>query len=177
MNMNATVIWSHGKDAAPWGNKSRRLMDVARSLGYGFEAVDYQDLNNAPDQRVKRLLTVCMELDHPVVLAGSSMGGYVSAVAGMEAETLGVFALAPAFYMPGYEWQEFPGLPERVEVVHGWRDEVVPVEHSLRFARVHRPTLHLVDDDHRLARSVERVAQWFGAFLDSLRRDEADRLP
>ena len=47
--------------------------------------------------------------------------------------------MAPALYLEG-----LPPLRERVldcpaAIVHGWRDEVVPVEHSIRFAREYAP--------------------------------------
>jgi fermentation-respiration switch protein FrsA (DUF1100 family) len=51
----------------------------------------------------------------------------------------GVFVLAPAFFMPGYEQytpQPPPGCP--VTIVHGWNDTVVPPENSVRYARQHR---------------------------------------
>ncbi len=47
----------------------------------------------------------------------------------------GVFLMAPALYLEG-----LPPLRERLldcpaAIVHGWLDEAVPVEHSIRFAR------------------------------------------
>ena len=58
--------------------------------------------------------------------------------------------MAPALLM-----EELPPLRERVidcpaAIVHGWRDEVVPAEHSVRFAREYRASLHLLDSDHQL---------------------------
>ncbi|MDD4731095.1 MAG: alpha/beta hydrolase [Desulfovibrio sp.] len=169
--MTATVIWSHGKDAQPWGAKSRRMADMARQLGVDFDIVDYQDLNDTPDapeRRVDRLLERCSRVPGPLVLAGSSMGGYVSLCAAMQVRPLGVFALAPAVYLPGYVRQEFADVSCPVEVVHGWQDEVVPAANVLRLAEILRCTLHMVPDGHRLSASVERLAFWFMMFVEGV---------
>ncbi|MGE4291750.1 MAG: alpha/beta hydrolase [Desulfovibrio sp.] len=169
--MSATVIWSHGKDAQPWGAKSRRMADMARQLEVEFEIVDYQDLNDtvdAPERRVERLLEHCARIPGPLLLAGSSMGGYVSLCAASALRPLGVFALAPAVYLPGYGRQEFAGVECPLEVVHGWRDEVVPARNVLRLAEITRCTLHMVPDGHRLSASVERIAFWFMMFVEGV---------
>jgi pimeloyl-ACP methyl ester carboxylesterase len=169
--MSATVIWSHGKDASPWGAKSRRMAEMARQLGVDFEIVDYQDLNDmpdAPERRVQRLLDCCARIPGPLILAGSSMGAYVSLCASSEVRPLGVFALAPAVYLPGYARQEFADTGCPLEVVHGWLDEVVPAGNALRLAEITRCTLHMVPDGHRLSASVERVAFWFMMFVEGL---------
>ena len=168
--MSATVIWSHGKDAQPWGAKSRRMADMARQLEVDFEVVDYQDLNNipdAPERRVERLLERCAKIPGPVLLAGSSMGGYVSLCASLELRPLGVFCLAPAVYLPGYARQEFAKMSAPLEVVHGWLDEMVPAANVLRLAEILRCTLHMVPDGHRLTNSVERIAFWFMMFVEA----------
>lgn len=171
--MSATVIWSHGKDASPWGAKSRRMAEMCRQLEVEFDFVDYQDLNDmpdAPERRVDRLLERCGKVPGPLVLAGSSMGGYVSLCAAMQVRVLGVFALAPAVYLPGYARQEFADVPCPVEIVHGWRDEVVPAANALRLAEILRCSLHLVPDGHRLSASVERLAFWFMMFVEDVVR-------
>lgn len=162
--MPPLVIWSHGLDAAPWGAKSKALRAEAEALGATMDAVDYQGVRD-PDERVRMLVARIIEADGPVLLAGSSMGGYASAAAAMEADPLGLFLLAPAFYFPGYAWQDFPGLDVPTAIIHGWRDEVVPVERSIRFAGIHRADLRIVDGDHRLSGCLEQVRAAFRGWL------------
>ena len=50
-------------------------------------------------------------------------------------------------------------------IVHGWRDEVVPYEHSVRFAHAYRCALHLVEGDHRLQNQVRVIQYLFEYFL------------
>jgi hypothetical protein len=42
-------------------------------------------------------------------------------------------------------------------IVHGWRDDVVPVENSIRYARESRASLHILDGDHRLTDNIDEI--------------------
>lgn len=54
----------------------------------------------------------------------------------------------------------FPAPACPVRLVHGSRDDVVPIELSRKFAAMHQGTeLVEVDDDHTLAGSLDRVAE------------------
>ena len=50
----------------------------------------------------------------------------------------GLFLLAPAFYMPGYEDYTPQDVRCPTAIVHGWHDDIVPVENSIRWAREHQ---------------------------------------
>jgi len=61
----------------------------------------------------------------------------------------------------------FPQVRCPTRIVHGTRDVVVPIELSRRFAREReKAQLIEVDDDHRLQRSLDRVAAELRGFLD-----------
>ncbi len=158
------VVFSHGKESGPWGTKIRALADLAKDLGHSVDSLDYTDTMD-PDQRVSRLTSYLEKETSEVVLVGSSMGGYVSIVAASQLETQGVFALAPALFIPGWKHQSYPVLSENIEIVHGWSDEIVPHELSIRYARESNTTLHLIEGDHRLNSSLDEVLRLFKAFL------------
>ncbi|MBN2141170.1 MAG: alpha/beta hydrolase [Desulfovibrionaceae bacterium] len=160
------LIWSHGRDSAPWGTKSTALARAAQDLGLDMQAVDYTDLAD-PDHRVQRLVERCRGQDGPLLLAGSSMGGYVSACAALELRVQGLFLLAPAVFLPGYGRQDFSGLVAAGVVVHGWRDEVVPVDNAIRLARERLFGLHVLDGDHRLTANLPEIVALFTAFLQA----------
>ena len=42
--------------------------------------------------------------------------------------------LAPALYMPGYK-QKYCTGHKYLEIVHGWSDDIIPPEHSIRYAK------------------------------------------
>ncbi|HEX2140041.1 MAG TPA: alpha/beta fold hydrolase [Woeseiaceae bacterium] len=158
------VYFSHGQESGPWGTKIRAMADTVRALGCRAESVDYRGIAD-PAERVVKLVTACEGLDEPLVLVGSSMGGYVAAAAAPRLHPAGLFVLAPAFHLEEYG-VDTPPLPQvPLEIVHGWRDAVVPVEHSIRFAREARATLHLVDGDHRLTDNIDEINYYLARFV------------
>jgi predicted esterase len=93
------------------------------------------------------------------------MGGYVSLVAAEQVQVEAIFLLAPALYIPGYGNQEYTARNQSIEIVHGWSDDIIPPEHSIRFAREANCSLHLIPGDHRLNSSIEAVSVLFDQFL------------
>jgi predicted alpha/beta-hydrolase family hydrolase len=162
-----TVIFSHGKESGPWGGKITAMAAVVRDLGIAVDSVDYRGLDD-PAARVDKLLETAAAIGGPLVLAGSSMGGHVSAAAAEIVKPRGLFVLAPAFYMPGYEAHTPHGVACPTTIVHGWRDDIVPVDNSVRWARQHRATLHILDSDHRLEDQIETICRLLRAFLGDL---------
>ncbi len=100
------VYFAHGMESGPWGTKITRLATVAEELGCGVESIDYTHTMDA-DLRVEHLLTVLEEEEDSFVLAGSSMGGYVSLVASESVDAKGVFLMAPALYISRFRNQQY----------------------------------------------------------------------
>ncbi|MFZ8885871.1 MAG: alpha/beta hydrolase [Steroidobacteraceae bacterium] len=161
------VIFSHGKESGPWGSKISAMADLARTEGYEADSVDYRGIDD-PEVRVTRLLSFCRDLQGDLVLVGSSMGGHVATKASSLLRARGLFLLAPAFYMPGLEHLTPTPHDCPITIVHGWSDEVVPHENSIRFAREHGATLHLIDADHRMQEQIALINYLFEYFLVSL---------
>lgn len=160
-----TVVFSHGQESGPWGTKIRAMADLARSMGCDVQSIDYQGIAD-PRDRVTKLLDEVAGIDDSLVLVGSSMGGHVATAAADTLGAAGLFVLAPAYYMDGYEslTPEPPDMP--ICIVHGWHDDIVPVENSIRFARGCGATLHLVDGDHRLTANIVEIVEYFRIFLE-----------
>lgn len=160
------VCFSHGKESGPWGTKIRRLADEAEALGWPVESLDYRGMG--VDDRVARLAAWRDTCAVAPVLVGSSMGAHVALTQAERA--CGLFLMAPAVHMPGYE-SATPAAPPGVPmtIVHGWADEVVPVDGVLRYAREAGCTLHLLPGDHRLLEQLDLLAALFRAFLQALR--------
>jgi pimeloyl-ACP methyl ester carboxylesterase len=165
--MNKLVIYNHGKDSIPWGEKPLALADVAKRHGYHFKSLDYRP-NNDPDQRVAQLLAFDVSAYQHIVLAGSSMGAYVATVAAETIKVQGLFLIAPAFYLPGYQHTQFKPSTNNIEVFHGWQDDVVPAENAWRFSRIHHARLHMLDADHRLLAVLPEMVIAFDSFLEQL---------
>lgn len=162
--MNKIVIYSHGKDSIPWGEKTKVFADIALSQGYAFQSPDYRPDNN-PENRVQQLLAMDLSAYDEIILVGSSMGAYVSTVAAPTIKACGLFLLAPAFYLPGYQQIDFKPPVKHTHVFHGWQDEVVPIENVWRFCQIHRVRLNMYDADHRLLSVLPLLAEEFERFL------------
>ena len=161
------VVFSHGQDGAPWGTKIVAMAEVARRHGFAVESIDYRGIDD-PILRVAKLLAACKQLPGPLVLVGSSLGAHVAASVSTQVPMRGMFLLAPAFFMPGYE--KYTPEPARcpISIVHGWNDDVVPVENSIRFGKQYKVTLQAIDSDHRLTDSLVQVCEYFDLFLGRL---------
>ena len=158
------VIFSHGQESGPWGTKIRAMAERVKVMGCSVDSIDYQGIAD-PTERVEKLLRECRDLSEPKILVGSSMGGHVAAAAAGELKAAGLFVLAPAFYMEGYEelTPSPPSMP--ICIVHGWHDDIVPVENSIRYARECSATLHLVNGDHRLTGNIDSINEYLEQFL------------
>jgi len=137
---------------------------MVRELGWAVESVDYRGLDD-PAARISKLIEQAGNLAAPVVLAGSSMGGHVSAAAASRLKPRGLFLLAPAFYMQGFEEYTPQDVACATVMVHGWHDDIVPVENSIRWAREHRAALHLLNSDHRLEDRIDDICRLLQGFL------------
>ena len=160
-----TVLFSHGQESGPWGTKIQAMAELVKSKGCSADSIDYQGIAD-PTQRVDKLIAEASAIDDRLILIGSSMGGHVATAAADRLGAAGLFVLAPAYYMEGFEalTPEPPGMP--ISIVHGWDDDVVPVENSIRFARKCNATLHLVDGDHRLTANIGEINDYLDKFID-----------
>lgn len=165
--MGRHVVFSHGRDAGPWGRKISALAEVARSEGYEAHSVDYRAIDD-PRARVARLVDFSKELSGDLVLVGSSLGGYVAVSSASLMHARGLFLMAPALYLPGLPELRPGRLDCPVAVVHGWRDEVVPYADSVRFAQKYHAALHLLESDHNLHNQIRVIQYLFEYFLIAL---------
>jgi len=162
-----TVIFSHGQESGPWGTKIKAMVANVTALGCNADSIDYRGIAD-PIERVDKLIAKCGTINDRLVLVGSSMGGFVATMAAQTANAAGLFVLAPAYYIAGYDelTPDLPDLP--ICIVHGWRDTVVPVENSIRFAGQCNATLHLVDGDHRLTANLDAINDYLEQFIRSI---------
>lgn len=171
--MSGHVIISHGLESGPGATKATALARVAGELGWSHERPDYRDLDaigllgDVP-ARIARLAALARAArGRPLVLAGSSMGAYVSAHVSRDVPVAGLFLMAPPVALdvePRYLHAAM--VPTRI--VHGWEDELIPAQDVVRWAQRRQDHLVLVPDSHRLAAHVEFCAEEFGRFLQML---------
>jgi predicted alpha/beta-hydrolase family hydrolase len=169
--MKGTVILSHGLESGPQATKVSALADVCADLGWDSIRPDYRAIDArrdpmAIDERIAQLLAHAPR-DGRLVLAGSSMGAFVSGFASLQCTCEGLFLLALPTVVRGYP-RAFDAAAVPTMLVHGWNDGICPVDAAIAFARERDAPLHLVADDHRLSAHVDFCAAMFRRFLADL---------
>lgn len=157
------VIFSHGKVTGPKGSRITALSKIAIRMGYDVESLDYRRLSTP--ERVTRLNNFVEGLNRPYVLVGTSMGGYVSAVSALSSSPLGIFLISPAIYLDGYAEAEVEKISCPTTVVHGWDDDIVPVQNVIRFAQSAGANMHIFAGGHRLREKLSETESCFEQFL------------
>jgi pimeloyl-ACP methyl ester carboxylesterase len=151
------IVFAHGLEGSPEGAKIQALRQAGLSVV-------------APDGRGRPLaeriaLLEAATRDGSFVLGGSSYGGLAAAwlAAAHPDRFVGLVLCAPALH-----WSEPPvvdvaaltappGLP--TVILHGLRDDVVPIDVSRRYRDRSGPHVELleVDDDHRLHGTLDQI--------------------
>ena len=176
MTQRGHCILSHGFESGPDATKVTALAEAAGRAGWTCERPDYTDLDGRREvseygdvhAREARLLSLARDAAArgPLVLAGSSLGAYISARVSLQVPVAGLFLMAPPTRMGAAAPLEAARVP--VSIIHGWDDELIPAAHVVDWAHARRARLLLVDDGHRLAGHVQASADAFAALLAGL---------
>ena len=166
------VILSHGLESGPNATKVSALAKVAEDLGWSHERPDYSAVDRIGrfgdiNARIALLRERVQAARGTLVLAGSSMGAFVSALVSLEVPCSGLFLMAPPPLIEGYP-RKLDAAKVPTSIVHGWDDELIPAQEVIDWAYARRDQLVLVADSHRLASHVQFCARRFGGFLQSL---------
>ena len=174
--MKGHCILSHGFESGPDATKVSALAEIAQAAGWSHERPDYTafdarlDVTRLGDvpARIARLhaLAAAAAARGPLVLAGSSLGAYISGAVSMQVATRGLFLMAPPVTMHGAPPMQAASVP--VSIIHGWHDELIDAGTVVAWAKARNARLLLVDDSHRLSRSVGASAEAFAALLATL---------
>ena len=174
--MRGHCILSHGFESGPDATKVTALADAAQRLGWTHERPDYTDLDAMREvsglgdvaARRQRLLERAREAAArgPLVLAGSSLGAFISGLVSLQVPVAGLFLMAPPIRL--HEAHPLDAARVPTAIIHGWHDELIPAEHVVDWARTRSARLHLVDDSHRLSAHVDASADAFAALLAAL---------
>lgn len=165
--MRKIMIYNHGKDSQPHSAKTQLFTKIAEKHGYDTQSIDYR-AENDPDARVLQLLAIDWSEFDEIVLVGSSMGAYVCAVAAETLNPKGLFLLASAFYLPGYQRTTFNIPTPAIIVIHGWQDTVVAPENSWLFCQKHSANLTVCNANQRLMTVLPFLSDEFNRFLTNL---------
>ena len=166
------AILSHGLESGPHATKVSALAAVAERLGWTSERPDYLAVDKLGrfgdiDARIAILRERASAVRGPLVLAGSSMGAFISALVSREVPCVGLFLIATPPWIEGYP-QQLDAAKVPTTIVHGWDDELIPAQAIVDWAYSRRDQLVLVNDSHRLVDHVGFCAERFADLLNSL---------
>ena len=174
--MRGHCILSHGFESGPDATKVTALAEVAERLGWSCERPDYTDLDGRREvgelgdvpARLLRLqrLAEAAAARGPLVLAGSSLGAYVSGLVSLRVPVAGLFLMAPPIRMGQADPFDAAGVP--TSIIHGWGDDLCPTVEVIEWAAARRARLLLTDDGHRLSNHVAASATAFEQLLADL---------
>ena len=174
--MKGHCILSHGFESGPDATKVTALAEAAERLGWSHERPDDTDLDARREvselgdvpARLQRLLQLAQAAAArgPLVLAGSSLGAWISAQVSLQVPLRGLFLMAPPIW-PG-EKHAMQAAQVPISILHGWHDELIPAQQVVDWAQARNARLLLVDDSHRLSDHVDASADAFAAFLQAL---------
>ncbi len=186
-----TVIYSHGRNGSPWyGFKIEALRPIALKLGINMISIRYPEDMSIQEMENKLYNVINDDVNVPgdLVFLSSSRGAYISTrisnkvVELFKNETdrldddkklprrnlLGQFLIAPAFYIkPDYYPDQSP-LPNpimKTAIVHGFDDNVINCENSIKFSKLYKTQLYLIEGGHRLNSQRDRLCLLFESFL------------
>lgn len=173
--MKGHCILSHGFESGPDATKVTALAEAAEALGWSHERPDYTDLDARREvselgdvpARMQRLLSrIDAAPPGPVVLAGSSLGAYISGFASLQRPVRALFLMAPPIQMGPAPRLDAADVP--LSILHGWDDELIPAAEVVAWAQPRRARLLMVDDSHRLSAHVEASRNAFADLLRAL---------
>ena len=166
--MSITVVFSHGKESGPWGKKITAMAALARDLGTARSNRWIIAESMIPARGSRSSSRSPRNYSRHRYWWARAWGATLSAAAAARLQPRGLFLLAPAFYMPGFEAYTPQDVACPTAIVHGWHDDIVPVENSIRWAREHERTLHVLNSDHRLEDRIEAICALLRGFLAEL---------
>jgi pimeloyl-ACP methyl ester carboxylesterase len=153
----AVILFAHGLESGPQGRKTAAL----QAAGLSVVAPDCRGRDLS--ERIAILRDAIASATDLALVVGSSFGGIAGLVAAIVCARAGVrvpplLLCAPALQIP-------PPPPYDVElvcpapttIVHGVRDEVIPIAHSRDFSSRTGAILIEVDDDHALAATTDVI--------------------
>jgi len=176
MNLRGHCILSHGYESGPDATKVTALATVAERMGWSCERPDYtgfdarREVSELGDvaARAQKLLALAQAAASrgPLVLAGSSLGAWISGHVSLQVPVAALFLMAPPIRLDNAHPFDAARVP--TSIVHGWHDELIPALDVVAWAGSRNARLLMVDDSHRLSMHVDASAEAFAALLGSL---------
>lgn len=167
------LYYIHGYLSSPDSTKGKLLKEKLN-----IEPIKYRDCN--PEDLI---ISECIKNiknkiknDENIVLIGSSLGGFLSAkIALDEPKIKKLILFNPAIIPKDYDITKIKDMPQRILkdmiekrfftqkikaeilILRGTKDETVPNNWVINFAKSQEATVKFLNDDHRLSKNIEKI--------------------
>ncbi|MEX0331461.1 MAG: hypothetical protein AB3N64_08575 [Puniceicoccaceae bacterium] len=158
-----------GGSGDPNSPKIKCLSNVAVQKGIEYILPDWRYLPCDPEPRLKDLEERTDQKFESLVLAGSSLGGYVCSVYAHKRKVDGLFLLTPILGKDGYKDDSPKPMSEDTVIIAASEDEYTNAKDVIAFAKTINASLHLLSGNHSLENHSEFIAREFGAFIDRIK--------
>jgi pimeloyl-ACP methyl ester carboxylesterase len=147
-----SLYFFHGLESGPVGTKSARLME-----DFDVECPDFEGMMDI-DERLEKAERLTRD-ETDMVVVGSSFGGLLAALLyAKHPERFRTYVLmAPALYRDAAE--RVDAMPPGAVVIHGRRDEVVPIDQVREFCADFDVEFIEVDEEHRLHGALDLMVE------------------
>lgn len=175
------LYYLHGYQSNPFSEKGILLREALQVV-----PITYRD--GAPEDLV---ISECLiriyeviKKDQQVVLIGSSLGGFLAAATALNHPNVKqLILLNPAIIPPQTDLHTVLGIPYRIlkemidprlfeqkipasiTILRGTRDNVVPDDWVICFAKSQQAKIQLYNDDHRFSRNLQKLPVIISALL------------
>jgi len=175
------LYYLHGYQSNPFSEKGTLLREALQVV-----PITYRD--GAPEDLV---ISECLiriyeviKKDQQVVLIGSSLGGFLAAATALNHPNVKqLILLNPAIIPPQTDLNKIQGMPYRIlkemidprlfeqkipasiTILRGTRDNVIPDDWVICFAKAQQAKIQLYNDDHRFSRNLKKLPVIISALL------------
>lgn len=167
------LYYIHGYQSSPQGEKAKLLEQTLHAIPITYREGRPEDLVIS---RCLQCIANTLAKDVPVVLIGSSLGGFLAASTALNHQNvIQLILLNPAIIPPEIDLSTIEGMPQRIlwemrdprlfeqkikakiTILRGTHDDVVPDEWVVRFAQAQDATIEIFNDDHRFSKNLHRL--------------------
>ena len=171
----------HGYESSPTSAKAVLFQETLHAQPITYRKGNPEDLVIA--DCLKRISQVIIN-DPQVAFIGSSLGGFLATSLALDHTNIThLVLLNPAILPPDIDVTTIKGIPRRILedminprffqhkilakiiIIRGTQDEVVPDSWILGFAKAQAATLHLLNDDHRFSKNLQKLPEIIAEFL------------
>lgn len=166
------IYYIHGYQSEPNSKKGLILKEKLGAIPIKYRDCEPEDI--VIEDCVNRIIEQIKD-DEDAILIGSSLGGLLAAKVAKKKKVKQLILLNPAIIPGNFDINRIEGIPKRIlkemqdkelfkskidtkiSIIVGTKDDLIPNDFALEFAKAQRADLIFLEDDHSLTKSLEKL--------------------